>query len=50
MNSTGKNPQKSYLFTSVYNRSMNYIRDHKKFISQDIADIQIENPELSVNS
>lgn len=24
-------PAKSYLFTAVYNRSMNYIRDHKKF-------------------
>jgi RNA polymerase sigma-70 factor (ECF subfamily) len=24
-------PAKSYLFTSVYNRSMNFIRDHKKF-------------------
>lgn len=26
-------PAKSYLFTSVYNRSINYIRDHKKFTS-----------------
>lgn len=24
-------PAKSYLFTSVYNRSMNYIRDNRKF-------------------
>ncbi|HJZ39348.1 MAG TPA: RNA polymerase sigma-70 factor [Bacteroidales bacterium] len=30
-------PAKSYLFTSVYNRSMNYIRDNKKFISHDEA-------------
>ncbi|MCG8697521.1 MAG: RNA polymerase sigma-70 factor [Bacteroidales bacterium] len=28
-------PAKSYLFTSVYNRCMNYIRDHKKFKSTD---------------
>lgn len=28
-------PAKSYLFTSVYNRSMNHIRDKKKFISSD---------------
>ena len=26
-------PAKSYLFTSVYNRCLNYIRDHKKFIA-----------------
>lgn len=26
-------PAKSYLFTSVYNRCMNYIRDQKKFVS-----------------
>jgi RNA polymerase sigma-70 factor, ECF subfamily len=26
-------PAKSYLFTSVYNRCMNHIRDRKKFIS-----------------
>lgn len=30
-------PAKSYLFTSVYNRSMNYVRDNKKFISHDAA-------------
>jgi len=28
---------KSYLFTSVYNRSMNYIRDHKKFSDSETA-------------
>lgn len=28
-------PAKSYLFTSVYNRSMNYIRDNRKLIRQD---------------
>jgi RNA polymerase sigma-70 factor (ECF subfamily) len=30
-------PAKSYLFTSVYNRSMNHIRDHKKFLGYDDA-------------
>jgi RNA polymerase sigma-70 factor (ECF subfamily) len=28
-------PAKSYLFTSVYNRSLNYIRDNRKLIRQD---------------
>ncbi len=28
-------PAKSYLFTSVYNRSMNHIRDQKKFMHSD---------------
>jgi RNA polymerase sigma-70 factor (ECF subfamily) len=31
-------PAKSYLFTSVYNRSMNVIRDNKKFSSSDDND------------
>ena len=30
-------PAKSYLFTSVYNRSLNYVRDNKKFISHEEA-------------
>ena len=30
-------PAKSYLFTSVYNRSLNYVRDNKKFIRHDPA-------------
>lgn len=30
-------PAKSYLFTSVYNRSMNFLRDNKKFIENDIS-------------
>lgn len=33
-------PAKSYLFTSVYNRSMNFIRDNKKFTSSDANEIQ----------
>jgi RNA polymerase sigma-70 factor (ECF subfamily) len=28
-------PAKSYLFTSVYNRSMNHIRDNRKFVRGD---------------
>jgi RNA polymerase sigma-70 factor (ECF subfamily) len=28
-------PAKSYLFTSVYNRSMNFIRDNKKFVDNE---------------
>ncbi|MBI9067661.1 MAG: RNA polymerase sigma-70 factor [Salinivirgaceae bacterium] len=31
-------PAKSYLFTSVYNRSMNFIRDHKKFADAEDFD------------
>jgi RNA polymerase sigma-70 factor (ECF subfamily) len=27
---------KSYLYTSVYNRSLNYIRDNKKFVDSDL--------------
>jgi len=30
-------PVKSYLFTSVYNRSMNFIRDNKKFMNHEDA-------------
>jgi len=32
-------PVKSYLFTSVYNRSMNYIRDNKKFLNHEDASL-----------
>ena len=35
-------PAKSYLFTSVYNRSMNFIRDNKKFIINEPAGIREE--------
>ena len=31
-------PAKSYLFTSVYNRCMNYIRDRKKFIDDEVPE------------
>lgn len=31
-------PIKSYLYTSVRNRSLNYLRDHKKFRSQVLDD------------
>jgi RNA polymerase sigma-70 factor (ECF subfamily) len=30
-------PVKSYLFTSVYNRSMNFIRDNRKFLNHEDA-------------
>lgn len=34
-------PAKSYLFTSVYNRCMNFIRDNKKFKSDmDISEVR----------
>jgi RNA polymerase sigma-70 factor (ECF subfamily) len=31
-------PAKSYLFTAVYNRSMNYLRDQKKFVNESVED------------
>ncbi|MBN1415577.1 MAG: RNA polymerase sigma-70 factor [Bacteroidales bacterium] len=39
-------PAKSYLFTAVYNRSMNFIRDNRKFVSEDPATIreEVNNP------
>lgn len=36
-------PAKSYLFTSVYNRSMNKIRDQKKFDNSNAFDLSMEN-------
>lgn len=30
-------PAKSYLFTAVYNRSLNYVRNNKKFVSHEEA-------------
>jgi RNA polymerase sigma-70 factor (ECF subfamily) len=32
-------PAKSYLFTSVYNRSLNVIRDNKKFVNTEESDV-----------
>ena len=43
-------PAKSYLFTAVYNRCMNYIRDRKKFVSQDDPAIVNEKAEPVLNS
>ena len=43
-------PAKSYLFTSVYNRCMNYIRDQKKFVRDPDAQLAGENPGQSVNN
>jgi RNA polymerase sigma-70 factor (ECF subfamily) len=31
-------PVKPYLYTSVYNRSVNYLRDHRKFTSEEKID------------
>jgi RNA polymerase sigma-70 factor (ECF subfamily) len=31
-------PVKPYLYTSVYNRSVNYLRDHKKFTGEEKID------------
>lgn len=42
-------PQKSvqsYLYTSVRNRCLNYIRDHKKYRSQ-VLDLEIDNIEIA---
>jgi RNA polymerase sigma-70 factor (ECF subfamily) len=36
-------PAKSYLFTSVYNRCMNYIRNQKKFVDSENSEILLEN-------
>jgi len=33
-------PAKSYLFTAVYNRSMNFIRDNRKFMAHDTSDLK----------
>jgi RNA polymerase sigma-70 factor (ECF subfamily) len=35
-------PARSYLYTSVYNRSLNYIRNQKKFISHDEVNAQLQ--------
>jgi RNA polymerase sigma-70 factor (ECF subfamily) len=43
-------PAKSYLFTAVYNRCMNYIRDQKKFVSHDEPTVITENSENVVNN
>jgi RNA polymerase sigma-70 factor (ECF subfamily) len=29
-------PLKSYLYTAVHNRSLNYLRDHRRFVRQDL--------------
>jgi len=43
-------PAKSYLFTAVYNRCMNYIRDRKKFVAHNDPSITIERPDTILNS
>jgi RNA polymerase sigma-70 factor (ECF subfamily) len=37
-----KKPAKSYLFTSVYNRSMNFIRDNRRFVTGETDALQEE--------
>jgi len=43
-------PAKSYLFTAVYNRCMNYIRDQKKFIVDGNLEYYEKNNDLTINS
>jgi RNA polymerase sigma-70 factor, ECF subfamily len=42
-------PAKSYLFTSVYNRCMNYLRDQKKFVTDNNSESYENSKEVSVN-
>jgi RNA polymerase sigma-70 factor (ECF subfamily) len=41
-------PAKSYLFTSVYNRSLNFIRDNRRFVSHEEAFVNHLVPEEAV--
>jgi len=44
---------KSYLFTTVYNRSLNYIRNNKKFATEETLESLIENnpsPEIMMEN
>lgn len=43
-------PAKSYLFAAVYNRSMNHIRDAKKFRNDYDLDVLNDNPVHAVNA
>ena len=43
-------PAKSYLFTAVYNRCMNHIRDRKKFVNDPETQLTDRENEQSVNS
>lgn len=40
-------PAKSYLFTAVYNRCMNYIRDQKKFIDSESSEVMLEKESIN---
>ena len=42
-------PAKSYLFTSVYNRCMNFIRDQKKFVDSENSELLLENEAVNNN-
>jgi RNA polymerase sigma-70 factor, ECF subfamily len=41
---------KSYLFTAVYNRCMNHLRDQKKFVSDEVLDTQNDYSQNAVNT
>ena len=43
-------PAKSYLFTAVYNRCMNHIRDQKKFITDGNLDYYENYNDISINT
>lgn len=43
-------PAKSYLFTAVYNRCMNYIRDRKKFVADGETLLQNDNTVMEVHT
>jgi len=40
-------PVKSYLFTTVNNKSLNYIRDNKKFVKAEGADLDLESTNMN---
>jgi RNA polymerase sigma-70 factor, ECF subfamily len=43
-------PVKSYLFTAVYNRCMNHIRDQKKFVNDESEDLTLIQDGSSIQS
>jgi RNA polymerase sigma-70 factor (ECF subfamily) len=42
-------PAKSYLFTAVYNRSMNFVRDARRFVKQDDLHPHVEQGAVFAN-
>jgi RNA polymerase sigma-70 factor, ECF subfamily len=43
-------PPKSYLFTAVYNRCMNHLRDRKKFVDSESEDLTLVQDKSSLQS